>query len=156
MKNYIITRGENSDYHICNVTTNYKNTRSDRKKMSKETLGYLTAITLVIIAVIALIAGTVNNFSNDHKYTVTITDKERVTIQSAKGSTGSRYLIYSEDENGKTYVFEDTDTLFRGKFNSSDVYGALKEGETYELTVIGFRVHILGWYENIIDFKVVK
>ena len=93
MKNYIITRGENSDYHICNVTTNYKNTRSDRKKMSKETLGYLTAITLVIIAVIALIAGTVNNFSNDHKYTVTITDKERVTIQSAKGSTGSRYLI---------------------------------------------------------------
>lgn len=121
--------------------------------MSNKSLGCLTAIVLVIIAGIAFI---VLESSNDHAYTITITDKERVTIQSAKGSTGSKYLIYGEDENGKTYVFEDTDTLFRGKFNSSDVYGALKEGETYELTVIGFRIHILNHYENIIDFKAVE
>ncbi len=120
---------------------------------NRSLLGCLTAIALVVIAVIAVI---VMNFSNDHTYTVTITDKERVTTQVAEGQTDSKYLIYGEDENGKTYVFEDTDTLFRGKFNSSDVYGALKEGETYELTVIGFRVHIFNWYENIIDFKVVK
>jgi phi77 ORF031-like protein len=116
-------------------------------------LGCLTAIALVVIAVIAI---PVISFSNDHAYTVTITDKERVTTQVAEGQTDSKYLIYGEDENGKTYVFEDTDTLFRWKFNSSDVFGALKEGETYELTVIGFRVHIFNWYENIIDFKAVK
>ena len=116
-------------------------------------LGYLTAIALVVIAVIAI---PVISFSNDHAYTVTITDKERVTTQVAEGQIDSKYLIYGEDENGKTYVFEDTDTLFRWKFNSSDVFGALKEGETYELTVIGFRVHIFNWYENIIDFKAVK
>lgn len=121
--------------------------------MSKKGLGCLIAIALVVIAVIVI---PVINFSNDHKYTVTITDKERVTIQSAKDNINSKYLIYGKDENGKTYVFEDTDTLFRWKFNSSDVYGALKEGETYELTVIGFRVHIFNWYENIIDFKMVK
>lgn len=120
---------------------------------NRSLLGCLTAIALVVIAVIAV---PVINFSNDHTYTVTITDKERVTTQVAEGQTDSKYLIYGEDENGKTYVFEDTDTSFRWKFNSSDVYGALKEGETYELTVIGFRVHILNWYENIIDFKVVK
>ena len=116
-------------------------------------LGCLTAIALVVIAVIAI---PVISFSNDHAYTVTITDKERVTTQVAEGQTDSKYLIYGEDENGKTYVFEDTDTLFRWKFNSSDVFGALKEGETYELTVIGFRVHIFNWYENIIDFKAVQ
>lgn len=116
-------------------------------------LGCLTAIALVVIAVIAI---PVISFSNDHAYTVTITDKERVTTQVAEGQTDSKYLIYGEDKNGKTYVFEDTDTLFRWKFNSSDVFGALKEGETYELTVIGFRVHIFNWYENIIDFKAVK
>ena len=120
---------------------------------NRRLLGYLTAIALVVIAVITV---PVINFSNDHTYTVTITDKERVTTQSAKDSIDSKYLVYGEDENGKTYVFENTDTLFRGKFNSSDVYGALKEGKTYELTVIGFRIHILNWYENIIDFKVVK
>ncbi len=126
-------------------------------KRSLKSLGYLTAITLVIIAfIIAVIVVPVINFSNDHKYTVTITDKERVTTQSGKDNISSKYLIYSEDEDGKTYVFEDTDTLFRWKFNSSDVYSALKEGETYELTVIGFRVHIFSWYENIIDFKVVE
>lgn len=116
-------------------------------------LGCLTAIALVVIAIIAI---PVISFSNDHAYTVTITDKERVTTQVAEGQTNSKYLIYGEDENGKTYVFEDTDTLFRWKFNSSDVFGVLKEGETYELTVIGFRVHIFNWYENIIDFKAVK
>lgn len=116
-------------------------------------LGCLTAIALAIIAVIAV---PVISSTNDHAYTVTITDKERVTTRVAEGQTDSKYLIYGEDEDGKTYVFEDTDTLFRGKFNSSDVYGALKEGETYELTVIGFRVHIFNWYENIIGFKVVK
>lgn len=123
---------------------------------NKSLLGYLTAITAIALVVIAVIAFPVMNFSNDHTYTVTITDKERVTTQVAEGQTDSKYLIYGEDENEKTYVFEDTDTLFRWKFNSSDVFGALKEGETYELTVIGFRVHIFNWYENIIDFKAVK
>lgn len=117
---------------------------------------FLGCLTVIVLAVIAVIAFPVLNFSNDHQYTVTITDKERVITQSAQDNIDSKYLIYGEDKNGKTYVFEDTDTLFRGKFNSSDVYGALKEGETYELTVIGFRVHIFNWYENIIDFKVVK
>lgn len=132
-----------------------ENTRSDEKKMSKKDLGCLTVIVVIVLAIIAF---PVINFTNDHKYTVTITDKERVTVQfvAKNNNTNSKYLIYGEDENGKTYVFEDTDTLFRWKFNSSDVYGALKEGETYELTVIGFRVHILNWYENIIDFKAVK
>lgn len=119
-------------------------------------LGYLTEITAIALVVISVIAFPVMNFSNDHTYTVTITDKERVTTQFAKDNIDSKYLIYGEDENGKTYVFEGTDTLFRWKFNSSDVYGALKEGETYELTVIGFRVHIFNWHENVIDFKVVK
>lgn len=116
----------------------------------------LGCLTVIVVIVLAIIAFPVINFTNDHAYTVTITDKERVTTQVAEGQTDSKYLIYGEDENGKTYVFEDTDTLFRWKFNSSDVFGALKEGETYELTVIGFRVHIFNWYENIIDFKAVK
>ena len=121
--------------------------------LNKSLLGYLTAITAIALVIVAVVVVPVMNFTNDHQYTITITDKERVTIQ---GETVSKYLIYGEDESGKTYVFEDTDTLFRGKFNSSDVYGALKEGETYELTVIGFRIHIFNWYENIIDFKEAK
>lgn len=105
---------------------------------NKSLLGYLTAITAIALVVIAVIAFPVMNFSNDHTYTVTITDKERVTTQVAEGQTDSKYLIYGEDENGKTYVFEDTDTLFRWKFNSSDVFGALKGGRN--LRINGYRI----------------
>lgn len=81
---------------------------------NRSLLGCLTAIALVVIAVIAV---PVINFTNEHTYTVTITDKERVTTQSAKDNIDSKYLIYGEDENGKTYVFEDTDTLFSLRSN---------------------------------------
>jgi hypothetical protein len=69
--------------------------------MSNKSLGCLTAIALVIIAVITV---PVLNFSNDHKYTVTITDKERVTTQFDKDNIDSKYLIYGEDENGQANV----------------------------------------------------
>ena len=72
---------------------------------NRSLLGCLTAIALVVIAVIAVPA---INFSNDHTYTVTITDKERVTTQSAEDSIDSKYLIYGEDENGKTYAYRDS------------------------------------------------
>ena len=61
---------------------------------NRSLLGCLTAIALVVIAVIAV---PVINFSNDHTYTVTITDKERVTTQSDKDNISSKYLIYGED-----------------------------------------------------------
>lgn len=67
----------------------------------KKSLGCLTVIILVIIAAIAFPA---LNFSNDHKYTITITDKERVTKQVSKDTIDSKYLIYGEDESGETYV----------------------------------------------------
>lgn len=122
--------------------------------MKSKGLG-LIGLFLVAMLAIAIIIFPFWNFSNDHKYTVTITGKERVTRQTNDGIE-SKYLVYCEDENGKNYVFENTDTVFRGKFNSSDVYGALKEDKTYELTVIGFRVPIFSWYENVIDYKEVE
>ena len=88
---------------------------------------------------------------NDHTKIITVTDKERVNTSSY-----SKYLIMGEDENGETLVLENTDNTIRFKFNSSDIYAALKEGETYEVTVVGFRVPYMSWYENIISYKEVE
>ena len=85
---------------------------------------------------------------NDENYTITVTDKERVA-----DSNNSKYLIFGEDDDGKLYVFENTDAWLRGKFDSSDVYGKIKIGSTYEFTVVGYRVPIFSWYKNIIDYK---
>ena len=87
---------------------------------------------------------------NDTKYTVTITDKERTHSGSEK------YLVFTEDENGNVMVFENADSLLRWKWDSSDLQGELKIGSTYEVTVVGYRVPIFSWYENIISIKEVS
>ena len=109
---------------------------------------------IVIAIVIGLIVDIVGSF-NDHTYAITVTDKERIIEQNGD-DIDSKYLIYGTDKKGQDYVFENTDSLFRGKFNSSDVYGSIKKDKTYEVTVVGYRVQFLSWYENIIKYKELK
>lgn len=109
---------------------------------------------IVIAIVIGLVVGIAGSF-NDHTYIITVTDKERITEQNGD-DIDSKYLIYGTDKKGQDYVFENTDSLFRGKFNSSDVYGSIEKDKTYEVTVVGYRVQFLSWYENIIKYKELK
>jgi hypothetical protein len=108
--------------------------------MKKTTIAIIT-VTLVILTAISARFYTFN----DHTYTVTITDKERVVKENE-----SKYLIFAETADGETMVFENTDNALRLKFNSSDIQGELKIGETYTITVVGFRFRIASMYENII------
>lgn len=104
---------------------------------------------LAIVLVLILIAGVVGlvyacNF-NDTEYVVTVTDKERVV-----SSESSKYLVFCDDADGNSLVFQNTDCLLRGKLNSSNIQGQLKEGETYEIVVVGFRIPFFSSYQNII------
>jgi len=58
-----------------------------------------------------------------------------------------RYLIFSDKG-----VYKNVDDFRFLKFNSSDVYGQLSNriGKATEVTVTGFRVPFLSWYENIV------
>ena len=105
-------------------------------------------IVLGILAIIALII--LWNF-NEKTYTITITDKDRITQRSGDTVT-SKYLVFGEDEDGNSLVFENTDALLRWKFNSSNIQGSLKIGKMYDITVVGFRIPIFSAYENIIDY----
>ena len=116
----------------------------------------LNIMPLFIVLIVALI-GIITYFTsyNDHTYTITITDKERVVTGVGENSS-SKYLIFGTDEGGKSKVFENTDTIMRLKFNSSDIYGELEVDSTYEITVVGFRFTIFSCYENIVRFKKVE
>lgn len=121
----------------------------------KKHISFIIVSSIIIIAiVIGLVVGIVGSF-NDHTYIITVTDKERITEQNGD-DIDSKYLIYGTDKTGQDYVLENTDNLFRGKFNSSDVYGSIKREKTYEVTVVGYRVQFLSWYENIIKYKELK
>lgn len=117
-------------------------------------------VKFIVVAVVILLAVvfSLKAFSfNDTEYTVTITDKDRIT-ESSKDSDGnsetsSKYLVFADDENGNSLVFENTDCFIRLKFNSSNIQGRLKEGNTYKITVVGYRVPFLSWYQNIIKVE---
>lgn len=79
---------------------------------------------------------------------VTVTEKERIVESNGKVTT-SKYLVFTENE-----VFENTDDMIPFfKFNSSDIQGKLQVGETYKLTVWGWRINFLSTYRNILKVQ---
>lgn len=75
--------------------------------------------------------------------TVTVLVNEKITKRGVKED---KYLIFTDSE-----VFENTDSLLRWKFNSSDVYAALPNGKTCTLLVNGWRIPFLSMYRNVLE-----
>lgn len=75
---------------------------------------------------------------------ITIQDKDRITT-GAGDTLSSKYLVFTD--NG---VFENTDTIFYWKFDSSDLQGYMQVGQKCDLHVYGWRVPFLSWYPNIV------
>ena len=58
--------------------------------------------------------------------------------------------------NGQKYnvkcdntIYEISDLLFIGKFNSSDLYGELEAGKKYQIETTGYRIPFFSEYQNI-------
>lgn len=77
----------------------------------------------------------------------TVIGKERVN-KYTNGHHESYYVVYGENA-----TYQITDSWLRGRFDSSDVYGHIKEDHTYEFNVIGKRIPILSHYQNIMEFR---
>jgi len=120
------------------------------KKLGKKVLIALVslAVSILVVKCNELV------YFNDHNYIITITDKERITTGVGK-NIGSKYLVFGKNENG-SFVFENTDNLIRLKWNSSDIQGKLEIGNTYRITVIGYRVRFLSLYKNILKVSKIE
>ena len=127
-----------------------------RKNMrtSKSLFRPTLIVLVVLIFVISVLVGSISSF-NDHEYIITITDKDRIYTGSGDDRE-SKYLVFGDGEDGSSLVFENTDNMMRLKWNSSNVQGTLKEGHTYKVTVVGYRVPFLSMYENIIKVEEVS
>ena len=120
-----------------------------RRKRNTKTL--FVVIMIAVILVLSIGYETIFSF-NDTEYTITVTDKERI-YEGSGDTSSSKYLVFGDDENGNTLVFENTDCFIRGKWNSSNIQGQLKEGDTYKVTVVGYRVSFFSMYQNIIKVE---
>lgn len=104
--------------------------------------------TLVIIFICILLAiPAIIAYSTDEYVKITIKEKERITDGSGQNMV-SKYLVFTDGE-----VFENTDSVWYWKWNSSDVYNELAQGKEYTARVYGYRVPFLSWYRNIITIN---
>ena len=102
-----------------------------------------TITAIIILAVLSLPFLYV--YTTQQYREITIKKTERIVSSDGKSS---KYLIYAEDG-----VYENTDNIFRMKFNSADVYNQLQNGKTYMCDTYGWRVPFLSMYPNIVECK---
>lgn len=123
-----------------------------RRKNNFTEIGYVIFLVLVIVVVISI--GLASCAESYKKGTERREEIGTVTDKGIKRSgEEDKYLVYTKDENGESQVFEVTDNLLAGRFNSSDVYAEIEVGKTYKFTVGGSRNTFMSWYPNIYSFE---
>jgi hypothetical protein len=109
--------------------------------------GMVGIIVLIAVIVILGFSCSVMGAKNDTVISnAKVESKERVCSSSSDSGQTCKYLVFTDKG-----TFEVTDSLLNGRFNSSDVYGRLHEGSTYNLKVVGFRIPIFSSYQNILE-----
>jgi len=70
-----------------------------------------------------------------------------IHIKSVTNVTGEKvkYLVFTKEG-----VFENTDRIFIGKFNSSDLQNELMGKKVCKVHTLGYRIHILSEYPDIV------
>lgn len=95
---------------------------------------------IIILFAVAIIGAPFFKRLTEKTVTITVTDKE-----VKKYDNKDKYLIYTDDG-----TYEITDTIAYLRFDSSDLYGEIEVGKTYECKVCGWRIPIFSSYKNII------
>lgn len=103
------------------------------------------ALVVVLLFIGAITVGIWLSF-NDTVVSATVTDK---IVKQYKDD--SKYLIFTDKG-----VFENTDSLLRWKWDSSDFYGKIMKDHKYNFTIIGLRVPIFSIYPNLIKIEEVR
>lgn len=103
---------------------------------------------LAVLAIVAVPVGyVVACYHHVQHLTCTVEDKDRT---SNNGSSDMR--VYTK-ECGNLVV---QDATFRKNFHSSDTFAAIKVGERYEFTTIGYRIPFMSEFPNIVEVEVAR
>lgn len=118
--------------------------------LTKATMKHNTLIAIAIILFILFIGFFitigVTYALTSSRSTFTVIGKEN-TYQGKS----TKYLVYND-----ITTYEISDSIVYMRFDSSDVYGKVTVGKTYEAKLQGFRLPILSMYPNIITLKEIE
>jgi hypothetical protein len=96
-----------------------------------------------ILLLVSIVAYPVALFGSEQQQEITI--DEKWTKQHGNGNM--KYLV--SDTDGNVYSIDDCHLYLR--WDASNRYANIDEGKTYDVVLIGWRVPILSWYQNIIE-----
>lgn len=108
--------------------------------INKSNIAYV--IMIVIVILICTFLATLE-YQNEETHICKVEDK-----WVKRSDDSDIYLVQCDDE-----VYKVSDLLFKGKFNSSDIYAKLKVGKKYEIVTTGYRFNLFSMYKNINDYK---
>lgn len=104
-------------------------------------------LVLAIVATIGLFTSYQESHYHDHVATCTVTGKDRTSGSGDSGSSDMR--VYTKQCD----TLHDSDSMWRGKYNSSNLFGQIQIGHTYRFEVAGYRSGILSAFPNIVAIK---
>ncbi|HDB7696866.1 phage protein [Staphylococcus aureus] len=109
------------------------------------TVGILSLFGIfALLLVITLPIYTVASYQHKETHQGTITDK----YNKRQDKEDKFYIVLDNKQ-----VIENSDLLFKGKFDSADVQARLKIGDKVEVKTIGYRIHFLNLYPVLYEVK---
>ncbi len=122
---------------------------SENKKEGRASSTFLLTIRWIIFICFLLLFVTMIGRSLSKVYYT----RHIVIEVTDKAVKDDKYMIYgktiTKDRLPKSY--EITDSFLAERFDSSDLYGEIEIGKTYEMIVGGNRVPFMSWYPNIYE-----
>jgi hypothetical protein len=111
-------------------------------------IGVVPALIAVVVVVALFVAP---SYFKEETVTTEVISKERVCDSDSTGQVKCQYLVFTE-----AGTFKLTDSLVIGRFDSSDIYGRIREGRVYRITSYGWRFGCTSTYPNIKNLEEVK
>ncbi|HDG8455334.1 TPA: hypothetical protein PBS70_002064 [Staphylococcus aureus] len=99
---------------------------------------------IALLLVVATPIYTVAMYQHKETHQGTITDK-----YNKRQDKEDKFYIVLDDKQ----VIENSDLLFKKKFDSADVQASLKIGDKVKVKTIGYRIHFLNLYPVLYEVK---
>jgi hypothetical protein len=103
----------------------------------------------LVIAVLGFGWAVFYAYGTERTQTCTVTGTDWATsiqVTNGSGQSSSEYRV----QTAECGVLRVEDVPLRFQFNSADLFSSLEEGQTYELTTIGWRNGFLSWFPVIV------
>ncbi|OLN72884.1 hypothetical protein APW92_13395, partial [Staphylococcus aureus] len=97
-----------------------------------------------LLLVVTLPIYTVASYQHKETHQGTITDK----YNKRQDKEDKFYIVLDNKQ-----VIENSDLLFKKKFDSADIQARLKVGDKVEVKTIGYRIHFLNLYPVLYEVK---